>query len=174
MKPEKSKWWFVGEMMMMILLGTAIFLIPRFHEASSKEPDPVASAAEGLIGPARAADIPLDYIDHVMIEISSWETDRIAPLLADDTSGNVSGFELDSVATSMEYALGDLEAYSYPQPVDSNPQAASVNGVNAQTYLVDATYESGAADIELHIVEEDGEKALWMLNLTVAESEQES
>ncbi|MEQ8312882.1 MAG: hypothetical protein RL839_13820 [Gammaproteobacteria bacterium] len=173
MKPEKSKWWFVGEMVMMILLGTAIFLIPRFHDAANEEVVPVSSSTGNLISPDMAPDIPLAFIDHAVVEISSWETDRIAPLLADDISNGVSELELDSVATTMGHALGDLEAYSFPQPVNFSTQAASTNAVSATAYKVDASYESGAADIVLHIVEENGEKALWKLNLTVDESEQD-
>lgn len=173
MQAEKSKWWFVGEMVMMILLGTAIFLIPRFHDAANEELVRISTSAENLDSTAMAADTPLAFIDHAVIEISSWETDRIAPLLADDIGNDVSELELDSVATTMGHALGDLEAYSHPRPIESAPQAANANGVNAEAYLIDASYESGAADIVLHIVEENGEKALWKLDLTVDESERD-
>lgn len=173
MKPERSKWWFVGEMVLMILLGAAIFLIPRFHDASNERMEPVALGTEAVVSPARSADIPLEYIDHAVIEISSWDTDRIAPLLADATDTEVSGFELDSVASTLGNSLGDLETYSYPQQVDFNTDAERTADVNANAYLIDANYESGTADIVLHIVEEDGEKALWKLNLTVDGGEQD-
>lgn len=170
----KPNWTLIGEMLLMVAFGALIFLVPKFNDAGQNGPVELSNSDQRSEAPATSADLgsaPLAYIDHALTEISSWEVDRIEPLLAQPTQNEVSRAELGAVATTLKYSLGELKSYSHPVAIDSFHDTVAHQARDVDAYLIDAVYESGSADVVLHIVEEHGRKSLWKLDLSLDDDE---
>ena len=179
MKTFKPKWRVVTELLLMAVLVVAIIALPRISESNrtsspSTGPNLVKSVESGFFSnPSDVQDSDLEFIDHALKEISSWEVDRIEPLLAAPTKKDISDRQLESIAATLEVSLGELEHYAPPRYVDSAIAASSNPDMDVDVFLIDAVYENANANITFHIVEENGKDVLQLLDMDVEDMSSE-
>ena len=174
MRPFKPKWKTITELVLMAALAVAIIALPRISESNRAGTATKFARSKAALDSATALEASesrqsdLEFIDHAIHEISSWEVNRIEPLLAAATKEGISDGQLQAIASTLEVSLGKLEYYAPPRYYDDTDNTTgALSETDVNVFFVDVVYENANANITFHIVEEDGRDALQLLDMDV-------
>lgn len=137
--------------------------------ANDVSPQALDSASEQEVARDR------EFINYAFPLLSTWKSQELKPLLAEETIAASSDEELNEVMSVLEDRLGELKSFETPQPVvleDALPEQDSTQQGELQHYQFVAYYEAGEAEIDLIIHKQQDDSSLYSFNIHVPTEEE--
>jgi len=147
------------------------WLNDSYGAVATLEQDPGAGATH--LAQEKPGEIVEDmaFIEEVFPKVSAWEITEFEPYLATETRSIARTGEIDSVLDTLATELGELKHFTQPQPISTSEPTTDSVGEELSVYEFEAYYETGTADINLVLAEDDGESALYSFNINIQDEQ---